>query len=85
MIYQIKQFGKGHCITITLIEGCSNKCSYILGKHVFADIDECASDPCQFGGTCTDAVNGHTCTCATGYAGDECQIGRSTWLLYFAK
>jgi len=27
------------------------------------DINECASNPCQSGGTCNDLVNGYTCTC----------------------
>ncbi|XP_035685536.1 cartilage intermediate layer protein 2-like [Branchiostoma floridae] len=37
------------------------------------DIDECASDPCNNGGTCTDRVNGYTCDCAEGYEGDNCE------------
>ncbi|XP_035685325.1 uncharacterized protein LOC118421892 [Branchiostoma floridae] len=35
--------------------------------------DECASDPCNNGGTCTDGVNGYTCDCAAGYEGDNCE------------
>ncbi|XP_035677399.1 uncharacterized protein LOC118416409 [Branchiostoma floridae] len=37
------------------------------------NIDECASNPCNNGGTCTDGVNGYTCDCAAGYAGDDCK------------
>lgn len=40
-----------------------------------SDIDECASDPCQNGGTCNDMVNGYNCTCAPGYEGTLCDIG----------
>ncbi|CAH1271145.1 CRB2 [Branchiostoma lanceolatum] len=40
------------------------------------DVDECASDPCQNGGTCEDEVNGYTCTCAEGYVGDHCETGK---------
>ena len=44
--------------------------------HVFvADIDECASHPCQHGGTCTDRVNRNTCTCASGYEDTTCGTG----------
>ena len=39
------------------------------------DIDECASSPCQNGGTCTDAVNSYTCACVDGYNGDDCETG----------
>lgn len=38
------------------------------------DIDECVSVPCVFG-TCSDQVDGFTCTCDQGYSGDVCQHG----------
>ena len=40
-----------------------------------ADIDECASSPCQNGGTCNDGVNSYSCDCVPGHAGDNCEIG----------
>ena len=46
--------------------------------HTFiwlADINECGSNPCENGGTCTDVPNGYTCACQSGYTGDECQTG----------
>ena len=43
----------------------------------FVDIDECASHPCQNGGTCHDDINSFTCTCIPGYEGDTCQIGNN--------
>ena len=39
------------------------------------DINECDSNPCQNGGTCTDGVNGYTCGCADGYTGTHCETG----------
>ena len=42
---------------------------------LFVDIDECSSDPCMNGGTCTDEVNSYTCACAPGYSGEGCDIG----------
>ena len=39
------------------------------------DIDECASEPCQNGGTCHDAENQYSCTCKDGYADANCQTG----------
>ena len=42
----------------------------------FLDIDECRSTPCKNGGTCTDMINGRNCTCAPGYTGNNCEIGK---------
>ena len=45
-------------------------------RTLFPDIDECASSPCQNGGTCIDALNAYTCNCIPGYEGDNCEIGK---------
>ena len=42
----------------------------------FVDIQECASDPCLNGATCTDLVNGYECTCPPGYEGTNCETGK---------
>ena len=42
---------------------------------MLADVNECGSNPCENGGTCTDVPNGYTCACSSGYTGDECQTG----------
>ena len=42
---------------------------------MITDIDECASDPCENGGTCVDQVNGFECQCALGYEGEQCEEG----------
>ncbi|KAI8512863.1 hypothetical protein Bbelb_095020 [Branchiostoma belcheri] len=39
----------------------------------FPDIDECASSPCQNGGTCLHGLNSYHCHCPIGYGGDNCQ------------
>lgn len=40
----------------------------------FSDDNECASGPCQHGGTCTDRFNEYSCQCAPGWEGDNCEI-----------
>ena len=50
---------------------------FISINIVFVDIDECASSPCQNGGTCNDAVNSYTCQCVPGYTGSNCEIGKN--------
>ena len=45
------------------------------------DIDECASNPCLNGATCTQSLNLYTCSCATGYTGMNCETGKLLILL----
>ena len=40
------------------------------------DVDECASDPCDNGGSCDDLVAGYNCTCAAGFTGANCEISK---------
>ena len=40
---------------------------------VYADENECSSNPCQNGGTCMDAVNAYSCRCRNGFSGVNCQ------------
>ena len=46
-----------------------------LSLIYLVDIDECESNPCENGGTCTDAVNGYSCECAPGFTDANCQTG----------
>ena len=41
------------------------------------DINECSSNPCKNGGSCTDLVNGFSCSCVAGYNEDDCSSGTS--------
>lgn len=46
------------------------------------DINECASFPCQNGGTCRDFVNGFTCSCPPGTSGPLCEISQLNFLKF---
>ena len=39
------------------------------------DVDECLSDPCLNGATCTDLMGHYRCDCALGYDGTNCETG----------
>ena len=53
-----------------------------MDSHVFrrdfcvAAINECSPNPCKNGGTCTDLVNGFSCSCVAGYTADDCSSGK---------
>lgn len=42
---------------------------------VFADIDDCESQPCQNNGICHDRLNGFYCECPSFWEGVTCQLG----------
>ena len=46
---------------------------YVHIKKIFSDDNECASDPCQNGGTCEDLMNGYRCKCPPEYQGRNCE------------
>lgn len=43
------------------------------GRMCNEQINECASNPCKYGGTCTDLVNGYECHCTPDREGNQCQ------------
>ena len=40
------------------------------------DIDECVPNPCENGGSCSDGISDYTCSCADGFEGKNCTIGK---------
>ena len=38
--------------------------------------DECDSNPCANDGVCADGHNLFTCTCAAGFMGTTCDVGK---------
>ena len=47
---------------------------YLSTKIFLIDINECASNPCQNGGTCVDGINSYTCNCNPENTGDRCEL-----------
>ena len=46
----------------------------LICDHVHTD--NCDSQPCQNGGTCTSLPAGYNCSCPHGYEGTQCERGR---------
>ena len=44
------------------------------GPLCSVDIDECASEPCQNGGSCQDLRSGYACHCLAAFSGPNCRI-----------
>ena len=55
-----------------------NRHVFIKIIFIFADIDDCASQPCKNNGTCGDKVNDYVCRCQEGFTGKQCETS-----LYF--
>ena len=43
------------------------------GSHCESNIDDCAVNPCQNGGTCIDFVSDYKCYCLPGFIGTHCE------------
>jgi len=56
-------------ILLSLIEVAIFNPVSFTGASCETDVNECASNPCQHGGTCEDQVNGFTCHCPPGFTG----------------
>ena len=44
------------------------------GSRCETNINDCLNSPCMNEGTCTDGINGYTCTCPSGLAGYDCEV-----------
>ncbi|KAK3092241.1 hypothetical protein FSP39_000187 [Pinctada imbricata] len=59
--------------------GGSFTCACDLGfKGIYCheNINDCASSPCQNGGTCIDGINSYQCICKDGWEGALCNINK---------
>lgn len=42
--------------------------------HLSADVNDCAGQPCENGGTCRDLDGDFKCHCPSPYVGKHCQL-----------
>ncbi|EGV95322.1 Sushi, nidogen and EGF-like domain-containing protein 1 [Cricetulus griseus] len=70
----------GKCIDDCVTGNPSYTCSCLAGftgRRCHLDVNECASHPCQNGGTCTHGVNSFSCQCPAGFKGLTCESAQS--------
>jgi hypothetical protein len=75
--------GNFYCVNGGSVAGTAGSCTCTgcnagyTGANCASDVNECASVPCQNGGTCVDGVSMFTCTCVTGWEGPTCTTQRN--------
>ncbi|XP_025786521.1 sushi, nidogen and EGF-like domain-containing protein 1 [Puma concolor] len=70
----------GKCIDDCITGNPSYSCSCLsgfTGRRCHLDVNECASHPCQNGGTCTHGINSFSCRCPAGFGGPTCETALS--------
>ncbi|KAM8787743.1 sushi, nidogen and EGF-like domain-containing protein 1 [Rhynchonycteris naso] len=70
----------GKCIDDCVTGNPSYTCSCLsgfTGRRCHLDVNECASHPCQNGGTCTHGINSFSCRCPAGFGGPTCETAQS--------
>ena len=50
---------------------------YIIIRFlIYSDVNECSQGACKNGASCTNSVGGYSCSCATGWEGTNCDVGK---------
>lgn len=51
----------------------------VYSNLTLSEIDECVSNPCLNGGSCTDLFRAYNCSCAPGFAGTNCETSKKDY------
>lgn len=65
----------GYCVTNT--DDSSYRCICkpgFSGVNCEVNENECASEPCKNGGSCSDGMGSYSCACPPGFTGSSCEI-----------
>ena len=43
----------------------------------------CSSNPCLYGATCTNILNGYTCACSANFTGPRCEVATGKFFFLY--
>ena len=60
---------------VFLVHYLTSKEGKVLIIFIFLEeTDKCSSNPCLYGATCTNILNGYTCACSANFTGPRCEV-----------
>ena len=69
------QFKYASALSLIISSHKISTCNY----KFYLVIDNCISQPCLNGGTCSNGVNTYTCNCIAGYTSHNCLAGSAEY------
>ena len=72
-IYRCQKIIASHSFVSCNVYSCSWFFVYLLQLFLFTAINQCASNPCLNGASCSNEANGFVCKCKPGFYGDLCE------------
>ena len=68
---------------VFLVHYLTSKEGKVLIVFIFLEeTNKCSSNPCLYGATCTNILNGYTCACSANFTGPRCEVATGKVFLH---